>query len=57
MIISLFMEQTPLSGRRDADAGAGADDQQQDRKGRGLRTHQRLEQTNHVSGTARKLNW
>jgi hypothetical protein len=56
MIISLFMEQTPLDGR-DARDGAGAHDQQQDREGPHLRSHQRPEQTNHVSGGLWKLNW
>jgi hypothetical protein len=52
MIISLFMEPTPLSGGGGTGQAAGPDDQQHGREPRDLRSNERQKHMDHVSATA-----
>jgi hypothetical protein len=57
MIISLFMEPTPLSGGRGTRQAAGQYEQQQGQEPRQLRSNDGQKRVDHVSETAGKLNW
>jgi hypothetical protein len=57
MIISLFMEPTPLSGGRGTRQAAGPYEQQQGQEARQLRSNDGQKRVDHVSETAGKLNW
>jgi len=57
MIISLFMEPTPLSGGRSTREAAGQYEQQQGHETRQLRSNDGQKRVDHVSETAGKLNW
>jgi hypothetical protein len=57
MIISLFMEPTPLSGGRGTCQAAGLHDQQQGHQTRQLQSDDSQKRVHHVSDTAEKLNW
>jgi hypothetical protein len=52
MIISLFMEPTPLSGGRGTCLAAGPHDQQKGQQARELRPDEGQEHAHHVSETA-----
>jgi hypothetical protein len=57
MIISLFMEPTPLTGGRGTCQSAGPHDQQEGHQARQLRPDEDQKRVDHVSDTAWKLNW
>jgi hypothetical protein len=57
MIISLFMEPTPLSGGRGTREAAGTDDQQQGQQTHELRANEGQKRLDHARVTAGKLNW